>query len=82
MGWKDKNGHRLLLPFTTSLDAIVAEIEARGLCWGIMLTPEKTYSAQIETWIAGTRRFKTSEYPTAPLALCTALLAYLKEGKP
>lgn len=62
-------------PFTTSLDAIVGEIERRGLFTGTELRPRKNASVR---WRCHVGDFVHSA-PTAPLALCAALLAYLEE---
>lgn len=93
LGWKVMDRHPTLwrnpedfrevteeLPnWTTSLDAIVAEIEARGLSFRIVssVTPKgrpKMYEGEI-------RGYEVCYEPGAPLALCAALLAYLKESK-
>lgn len=82
-----KNGityHRkdALPDWTTSLDAIVAEIEARGLHWYVgPFLPE--YRAQILKYEGAELVSQlTREAATAPLALCAALLAYLKSIRP
>lgn len=63
--------------FTTSLDAIVAEIEARGLYWECG-KPKGGYWA----WVGSDRDLRQQfNNDTAPLAICAALLAYLKESK-
>lgn len=68
-------------PFTTSLDSIVAEIEARQLGWGVMFANSNSlYEGQVESLIIGGPRTQGGGI-TAPLALCHALLAYLKETK-
>ena len=69
--------------FTTSIDAIVKEIERRGLYFSFMKNVnDDTYQAIVfgvsskdENHIAG---LKEDSHPTAPLALCYALIAYLK----
>lgn len=76
-------------PFTTSLDAIVWEIEARGLKWthnGPYLNvrgERKIHCVEIyetcDTENPKHREVKTFRADTAPLALCAALLAFLKE---
>ena len=67
--------------FTTSLDAIVAEIEERGLFWSVDHEPNPDLKS-----IQGDSKAVVQRYgahgKTAPLALCAALLTYLKEGKP
>lgn len=58
--------------WTTSLDAIVAEIEALGLEWETGGSKNRhPHNSIVEHHIA--------DGETAPLALCAALLAYLKE---
>lgn len=66
--------------YTTSLDAIVAEIEARGLVWYVerFFVPPSKYYFQAIVEKQGAPRLPQSA-DTAPLALCEALLAYLKE---
>jgi len=65
--------------FTTSLDAIVAEIKARGLLFAVANqggSPNKFHAK------VGKRSGEpTHEYDaSAPLALCAALLQFLKES--
>lgn len=71
--------------FTTSIDAIVAEIEARGLWHGYMAPPnmmlERGYSGTVAARTEGPNYAKTAYAKTPALALCAALLAYLKETK-
>lgn len=72
----DASIHNRLPAFTTSLDAIVAEIEARGLVWTIyMMNGSKDYRAEVDTILG----HPNNQYfaNTAPLALCAALLSYL-----
>jgi len=66
--------------WTTSLDAIVAEIEARKLRWTVhnSIGP---YYAFVGKWGSGDMRQMNAPHATAPLALCAALLAYLKSTK-
>ena len=70
---------RALPSFTTDLSTIVAEIERRGLWWktgsGIVIGGKKdeAYFADIH----GGRKFYA---PTAPLALCSALLKFLENS--
>lgn len=63
--------------FTTSLDAIVAEIEARELTWEAGHYGHGFY-ARVQGGIGKLGSWVNKE-KTAPLALCAALLAYLKE---
>jgi hypothetical protein len=58
--------------FTTSLDAIVGEIEARGLDGYVL-------NRGVKTWQAFFHGKKIYDANTAPLALCAALLAFIKE---
>jgi hypothetical protein len=70
--------------WTTSLDAIVAEIEARGLGWTVTTSvPNKFGVRQYEAWVGPTEdhEWHVWESDTGPGALCRALLAYLKEPK-
>lgn len=60
--------------FTTSLDAIVAEIEARGLDWCLSENFSDSCGASVE--------LSSAKEKTPALALCAALMAYLKKGKP
>lgn len=63
--------------FTTSLDAIVAEIEARGFVWTIyMMNGSRDYRAEVDTILG----HPNNQYfaKTAPVALCTALLAAIQ----
>ncbi len=62
--------------FTTSLDAIVAEIEARGLAYEVCNALIGGYYGTVGTAESSGPK---SHADTAPLALCAALLAYLKE---
>lgn len=78
--WRNKstgNNHHWPTPprFTTSLDAIVSEIESRGVGWQIIKSDGIYYGA------VGLPARKEFSETTAPLALCAALLAYLKENK-
>jgi hypothetical protein len=63
-------------PFTTSLDAIVAEIDARNLWFKLESVTSGRKDCFHEACV-----YKDTGYrgDTAPLALCHALLAYLKE---
>ena len=61
--------------FTTSLDAIAAEVDARGLFW----EAGRGTQARIFEKPDAFGLLATGKGPTAPLALCRALLAYLKE---
>lgn len=79
-GWRkpgDVGLHRLPF-FTTSLDAIVAEVEARGLKWAVANLDQKRKP------LAWVRKFHSNQAEarslTPALALCAALLAYLKEN--
>lgn len=66
--------------FTTSLDAIVAEIEMRRLWWLVSHSEPNRgdFYAQVEGKLVGTPR-GLANAKTAPLALCASLLAYLKD---
>ena len=64
--------------FTTSLDAIATEIEARGLYWIVARQFEGTDWASIRA--KGMATIIEVTDATAPLALCAALLAYLKRN--
>ena len=80
-GWWYPNGdffsYATPPPFTTSLDAIVAEIEARGLYWIVARQFGGEYWASIRT--KGAIKVVEKEGQTAPLALCQAILSYPKE---
>ena len=91
--WERPIDHMLLnddeLPrFTTSLDAIVAEIEARGLWWQVKFAPavrKDWEDTQANAGLGEQGRDaigKWADASTAPLALCAALLADLKEQRP
>ena len=71
--------------WTTSLDAIVGEIEARGLKYSLSpdITGGSTYYAGIsESWsYCDDVVFCDASAKTAPLALCHALLNYPKAEK-
>lgn len=80
--WSNEAGERVwddYTPprFTTSLDAIVAEIEARGLHWERRRFITGT---SVVVGNAKAERLVLEEDSTAS-ALCAALLAYLKEPK-
>ena len=65
-------------PFTTSLDAIVAEIEARGFHFAVAVdrSPEtRSIQGDCRAIVMGYCGWSK----TVPLALCAALLAYIKE---
>lgn len=62
--------------FTTSLDAITAEIEARGLYWSRHSGEDGAFVTQGPFGPEGHGTGKTSAE-----ALCAALLSYLKESK-
>lgn len=79
-------GSSLRLPaFTTSLDAIVAEIYARGLWWQVKFShaPRKDWEDTQANAGLGEQGVdaigKWADAKTAPLALCAALLSHLKE---
>ncbi len=78
-GWKrpdgkvDKEG----ATFTTSLDAIVGEIRRRELNYSVSQRSKEATAA-----IGHIDNCKYEAAPTAPLALCAALMAYLKESRP
>ena len=62
--------------FTTSLEAIVAEIEARGLYWAVERLSLK--QGRFKATVDLTPKYDSACEKTAPLALCAALLSYLK----
>ncbi len=68
--------------WTESLDAIVAEIEARELPWKLDArdTPfvAQVFAADFKGF--ADTRFSTARGDTAARALCAALLAYLKDS--
>lgn len=67
--------------FTTSLDAIVSEIEARGLNWEVlMFSGGHGFWGKVYKWDRGSDSLISQDAKTAPLALCSALLSYLKES--
>lgn len=70
-----------LQPFTTSLDSIVEEIEARGLWWDVQGAQDNMPSKSSQYW-AYVHTNKEHIGATAPLALCAALLQFIKESKP
>ena len=80
----DRYHSRKLPSFTTSLDLIVAEIEVRGLWYeltGWNGAKPPLYLAVINARGKGCSDLSGAKFdigPTAPLALCAALLAYLK----
>lgn len=59
--------------FTTSLDAIVGEIEARGLDWA-----GYTFVDGFCAEVSGDKMRSEEMDTTTPLALCRALIAYLE----
>lgn len=65
--------------FTTSLDAIVAEVEARGLEWGVCNGGSTGGTAAVGKPGAPLPSNALGETPA--LALCAALLAFLKETR-
>lgn len=90
--WESPDGKKVVhgqdLPaYTTSLDAIVAEIEARKdskgrvLGWGIAFHPHSSgdNSERTHAWVYYGAYSGLED--TGPLALCAALLSYLKEAK-
>ncbi len=91
LGWKllDSKGHlwkmdgvrgsRHGVPkYTTDLNFIVAEVENKPkMRWELHRLSTTTYTASV--WEQGKRFTPYQQAPTAPLALCAALLAYLKE---
>lgn len=85
-GWGSVNTgmelHKTVPAFTTSLDAIVAEIEARGLGWRMEaeIFDEKVFDASVVDLGTGLE-YKGINKTTASLALCDALLKYLKEPR-
>lgn len=60
--------------FTTSLDSITAEIEARGLAWSAYEDADSAHAC-----VFGPKTMDSAHDDTAPLALCRALLAYLTQ---
>lgn len=82
-GWGSVNTgmelHKTVPAFTTSLDAIVAEIEARGLRWQMTAETAKGWAeAYVGRYLSSAQ---TAKEKTPALALCAALLAYLKETR-
>ena len=80
--WKRPSDHMPLndyeIPhFTTSLDAIVGEIEARKLAWAVG-SSQKDTEARVGKTFDASKTYFIEQAKTAPLALCHALLAYLK----
>lgn len=63
--------------FTTSLDTIVAEIEARRLPWNVA-GPWKITGMD---YCASVNHSDLHRDKTAPLALCAALLQYIKSER-
>lgn len=74
-------GSSLRLPaYTSSLDAIVAEIEARGLLYMVTGSARRPGDFRAEVWpIKHPSGMNWAIQPTAPLALCAALLNYLTQ---
>ena len=73
--------------YTTDLNLITAEIEARGLYWEVGPTVRQgkrfcSYSAKLEPSGSTPGKAVRCAAKTASLALCMALLAYLKERRP
>ncbi len=70
-------------PFTTSLDAIVAEIEARELYWSVVKSWDgESYQASVarkQTTILCSR-LAPHGVESPALALCAALLHFLKDS--
>ena len=62
--------------YTTDLSTIVAEVEGRGIVWQVGYSGYSPGNYYATLWRNGDVDAKA---PTAPLALCRALLAYLKE---
>jgi hypothetical protein len=78
-------GYCFELPaWTTSLNAIVGEIEARELKFMIGPCIKSGYWARVRDEVVSIGSGNDAKKPglTAPLALCAALLAYLKEQRP
>jgi hypothetical protein len=65
-------------PYTTSLDAIVGEIEARGLDYTVSNTKQANVHKAKRAFALV--KDDAAQGDTAQLALCAALLAYLKEN--
>ena len=79
-GHQGKDYYFELPRFTKSLDAIVAEIEARGLHWGVTIWNNgKGYSATCLRPVDEGGTCMGSRASTAPLALCHALCQYLSD---
>lgn len=78
----EKHLHKEFLPkWTTSLDAIVAEIEAREL--EFIVQSQLTSRGNFTAWVCGGDENSEGKWEydeTAPLALCAALLGYLREN--
>lgn len=80
--WVDKKTQEHIyfsLPaFTTSLDAIVGEIERQGLMWEVKRTMRCKYSAQLrDPYVLPSPNLERAD--TAPLALCKALVEYMRK---
>jgi len=75
-------GHSLRLPaFTTSLDAITAEVKSRGLAYKIQTSSIGPIAAA-SVFPFGNGKQSEAEGFGAPLALCQALCKYLSaEGE-
>ncbi len=80
----NKPFYEILPGWTTSLDAIVGEIERRKFVWSIWKDANDTYSAGIKKQKKAQRIWASEwsgrDQPTAPLALCKALISYLEEN--
>ncbi len=70
--------------FTTSLDAIVGEIERRGIDYSVNKIGSNAEASlgidgegESQCWM-----IQDTKGQTAPLALCAALIQYLKESRP
>lgn len=92
LGWKKFNsiwifpntvGGRTYPPsFTKDLNALMGAIYDRGLYWKLIRTGKPLYQAFIHPGEPSAKWGFCASEKTAPLALCHALLAYLKRGNP
>lgn len=77
--WWTPTGMQCQLPaFTTSLDAIVGEIEARGLTYELEAYNDSVNGPRARV---GRKTVVWQVWKTAPLALCQALLEFLKSER-
>lgn len=87
-GWRDGEGRASGPPrFLLSIDAIVKEIEARELTWGLRKFGEKFFRPQVVTYFGDIERPVGKNQgcqisvsaDSAAESLCKALLEFLKE---